>query len=223
MLTALMRLADQWSLLEQGLPAGWREARISLVAETPSELPRAAAVLGPLTPGRHGDRLVFTVRRAGGPAGPEGARRLFRRLDEHRIWCEIALLDVVSDDGVAAVEIEAPPPRTLASAWDEALAGLPADWSDLLCSLELESSDHLPRAALLGAPLNPTRDRERLGFVFRVAREAGYGASPGMTRRCLERCDAESIAGRVSILRVLADTDNVATQGAVWYVDGRVL
>jgi hypothetical protein len=219
MLTALMRLADQWSRLEQDLPAGWREARIALVTEVPNELPRAAAVLGPLTPGRRGDQLVFAVRRAGGPAGPEGARRLFRRLDQHRIWCEIELLDVVAADAVTAVE----PPRTLAPAWDDALAGLPEDWSDLLCSLELESSDFLPRAALLCAPLNPTRDRERLGFLFRVAREAGYGTSPGMTRRCLERCDQESIAGRVSIDRVLAHTDNVATQGAVWYVDGRVL
>jgi hypothetical protein len=227
MLTALMRLADQWSRLEQDLPAGWREARLALATETPSDLPRAAAVLGPLTPGRRGDQLVFTIRRAGGPAGPEGARRLFRRLDRDRVWCEIELLEVVGEDAVTADDavtaVQAPPPRTLASAWDDALAGLPEDWSDVLCSLELESSDYLPRAALLCAPLNPTRDRERLGFVFRVAREAGYGTSPGMTRRCLERCDEESIAGRVSILRVLADTDNVATQGVVWYVDGRVL
>ena len=223
MLTALMRLADQWSRLEEDLPEGWREARISLATETPAELPRAAAVLGPLTPGRRGDRLVFTVRRAGGQAGPEGARRLFRRLDEGRVWCEIELLAVAGADADAAAVPEPPPGRTLVAAWDEAVSGLPDDWSDLLCSLELESSDYLPRAALLCAPLNPTRDRERTGFVFRVAREAGYGTSPGMTRRCLERCDAEGITGTVTILRVLADTDNVATQGAVWYVDGRVL
>ena len=46
---------------------------------------------------------------------------------------------------------------SLVEAWDEALATLPPDWSDLLCELELDSSDHLPRAALLGAPMNPTR------------------------------------------------------------------
>ena len=109
------------------------------------------------------------------------------------------------------------------AAWDEAVAGLPDDWSDLLCSLEIDSSDLLPRAALLCAPINPTRDRERTGFVFRVARRAGYGVSPGMARRCLERCGAEGITGRIRILHVLAETDNVATQGAVWYVGGRVL
>ena len=70
-----------------------------------------------------------------------------------------------------------------------------------------------PRAALLCAPINPTRDPRRTGFVFRVARRAGYGVSPGMAHRCLERCDAEGITGRIRILHVLAETDNVATQG----------
>ena len=42
-----------------------------------------------------------------------------------------------------------------------------------------------------------------------------------MTRRCLERVDEEQIRGELRILRVLSDTDPVATQGPVWYVDGR--
>jgi hypothetical protein len=44
-----------------------------------------------------------------------------------------------------------------------------------------------------------------------------------MARRCFERLDAEGIEARVTIARVLADTHNVATQGPVWLVDGRVL
>ena len=44
-----------------------------------------------------------------------------------------------------------------------------------------------------------------------------------MARRCFERLDREEIPGRVSVLRVLSDTDNVATQGPVWYVGGKAL
>ncbi len=44
-----------------------------------------------------------------------------------------------------------------------------------------------------------------------------------MARRCFERLDAEGIPARVSVLRLLAETENVATQGAVWYVDGKQL
>ena len=72
-------------------------------------------------------------------------------------------------------------------------------------------------------PINPTRDRDHVGFTFRCARTAGYGVSPAMARRCFEELDSEGIGGRVSVLRALSDTHNVATQGAVWYVGGKVL
>ena len=42
-----------------------------------------------------------------------------------------------------------------------------------------------------------------------------------MVRRCLERLDDEGISGQLRILRVLSDTDPVATQGPVWYVGGQ--
>ena len=103
------------------------------------------------------------------------------------------------------------------------LGELPPDWSDLLCLLELESSALLARAALLCAPLNPARDRTRVGFTFRCARTTGYGVSPAMARRCFEQLDFEEIRGTVSVLRSLSETDNVATQGAVWYIGGKVL
>ena len=98
---------------------------------------------------------------------------------------------------------------------------LPADWSDLYAEVELVSSDWLDRAALLMAPLNPARYGGVPGFRFRVARRFGYGASPEMTRRCLERVDEEHIRGELRILRVLSDTDPVHTQGPVWYVEGK--
>jgi hypothetical protein len=225
MLTAPMRLVDQWERLERDLPDGWQAARLAVRCESPAELPRAAAILGPANPGRHAGALILTVRRGGGPAGPEGIRRLFRRLDQQRIWCEVEVLDAeIAPAEVTGVEVQL---RSPLATWDVAIAALPPDWSDLLCYLELDSTDYLPRAALLCSPLNPTGDRERTGFLFRaarrVARSSGYGASPGMARRCLERCESEGITGAAGVVRVLSDVDDEATQGPVWYVGGRVL
>jgi hypothetical protein len=98
---------------------------------------------------------------------------------------------------------------------------LPDDWSDIYAEVELASTDYLERAALLMAPLNPARYGGKPGFRFRCARRFGYGASPQMVRRCLERLDEEGIRGNVRVLRVLSDTEPVYTQGPVWYVGGR--
>ncbi len=110
---------------------------------------------------------------------------------------------------------------TLAERWQAALAALPADWSDLYAEVELRSSDQLNRAALLIAPLNPARHAGTMALRFRCARRFGYGASPEMARRCLERLDHEDIRGDVRILRALSDSRAVATQGPVWYIGGR--
>ena len=85
------------------------------------------------------------------------------------------------------------------------------------------SSDHLERAALLLAPVNPARVPGRSAFRFRVAHTFGYGASPQMTARCFERLDEEGIPGRLTILRALSDTHNVDTQGPVWRVGGKAV
>jgi hypothetical protein len=103
------------------------------------------------------------------------------------------------------------------------VAALPADWSDLYAELELFSTDHLERGALLLAPLNPSRYSGRPGFRFRAARSFGYGASPQMVRRCLERLDEEGIRGRLEVLRVISGSRPVATQGPVWRVGGRAV
>lgn len=222
MLTAV-KLVDQWAGLERRLPIDWETIDLRLSTEQPDEIGEAARVLGPMNVGRVGDQLAVTVRRAGGASGPEAARRLFGRLDEARIWCLLEQDDVGVREPDAATSAAVGEAAPVAEAWDAALAELPSGWSDLLCSLELMSSDLLPRAALLCAPINPTRDRNAVAFTFRCASRQGYGVSPVMARRCFERLDAEGIEGEVSVLRVVSDTDNVATQGPVWYVGGKVL
>ena len=85
----------------------------------------------------------------------------------------------------------------------------------------MRSSDHLPRAALLGAPLNPTRNPDAIALRFRVSGKQGYGASAGMVMRCLERMDADGITGRISVVGGLSDAENAVTQGPVWRLAGR--
>ncbi len=94
-----MKLVDQWATLETSLPDGWDDVRLTLTTEQPAELARAAQVLGPMNAGRSGDALVFHVRRAGGAAGPEAARRLFSRLDRDRVWCLLAAGEVLRRRG----------------------------------------------------------------------------------------------------------------------------
>lgn len=214
-----MKLVDQWRTLEETLPPGWDDVKLTLTTEQPGDLPRAAQVLGPMGVGHVGQELVFHVRRAGGAQGPEAARRLFERLDESRVWCLLAEPEIRSAPAAAQLARERVP---VAVSWDAALAPLASDYTDLLCELELTSSDHLDRAALLCAPINPTRDAPRLAFLFRCGR-SGYGVAPGMARRCFERLDHEGIIGTTRVLRALSDVDNVATQGAVWLVGDRVL
>ena len=221
MLTAV-KLVDQWAALERRLPSDWDTVALRLRTEQPHELAEAARILGPTNVGHVGDRLAFTVRRAGGAAGPEAARRLFGRLDQARIWCLLEQEDIgVHGPAAEAAVVHRAAP--VAAQWDEALRELPSGWSDLLCLLEIGSSALLPRAALLCAPVNPTRRNDAVGFTFRCASRTGYGVSPEMARRCFERLDDEAIEGSVSVLRVVSDTDNVATQGPVWYVGGKVL
>jgi hypothetical protein len=87
--------------------------------------------------------------------------------------------------------------------------------------LDLDSSDHLPRAALLGAPLNPSRVPDEIALQFRASGKQGYGVSPQMARRCLERMDADGITGSLRIPYGLSDTENDVTQGPVWRLAGK--
>jgi hypothetical protein len=214
-----MALVDQWSELESGLDPRWQDARVLLTIDDEALVERALALLAPAGPGRSGREIRFSAQRTGGTIGPEAVRRTLRRIDEEGIAGTIAL--VSSDEAPAEPVISR---ATLASKWDAAVAMLPADWSDLLCELELTSSDHVDTAALLTAPLNPFQSGlDKPGFRFRVAHTAGYGASAGMAHRCLGRLDEAGIPGEVRVVRVLSDTHQVGTQGPVWMIGGKTV
>jgi hypothetical protein len=215
-----MALVTDWQDLEASLPERWAEARVGLGLEEARDTDRALALLAPLQPVRTGPASAsLRVVRRGAAAGPspEALRRALRRLDAERLHGRLEVISVDEQPAEAAGDSG----HRLPQAWDAALAALPADWSDLLGEIALDSSDYIEPAALNLAPLNPRRVARSMRLQFRSARRFGYGASPGMVRRCLERCDAAGITGRVEVLRVLSDTYPVGTQGPVWQIEGR--
>ena len=213
-----MGLVDQWNSVENALDPKWRDARLELSVDDGARIGRAAALLGPASPGRMGTVVRFTVGRGGAFVGPEAARRMLKRIDDEGI---AGTLTLVSSD--AAAPEPAISRASLSAEWDAAIEVLPTDWSDLLCELELTSSDHIEKGALLLSPLNPIQGTGRPGFRFRCAHTFGYGASPEMVRRCLSRLDEERIPGEVRVLRAMSDTHPVATQGPVWRIGERAV
>jgi hypothetical protein len=214
-----MALVDQWMGIESGLDPRWQDARVLLTIDDEAHVERALALLGPAGPGRSGREIRFYAQHTGGAIGPEAVRRMLRRIDEEGIRGTLAL--VSSDEAPAEPVVSRP---TLAAEWNAVVGTLPADWSDLLCELELTSSDHIDIAALLTAPLNPFQSGlGKPGFRFRVAHTAGYGASAGMAHRCLTRLDEAGIPGEVRMVRVLSDTHPVGTQGPVWMIGGKTV
>ena len=212
-----MRVADQFRELESQLPADWADVRLALVVDDPGRAERVAALLAPLGPGQLRDRVQLTVSRQGGSL--ERLRQLLARIDRERIR---GRLEVVTHSTAVPAAGDAPVTwPALEEAWLSAVAALPDDWSDVYAEVELGSSDFLDPGALRLAPLNPARPDRGLAFKFRVARSFGYGASPDMTRRCLARLDEAGIKGRLQVLWAQSDTKSVATQGPVWYVEGR--
>jgi hypothetical protein len=212
-------LVDQWNTLETGLDPRWQDARLALRLADSEDAERALALLAPAGPGRSGNEIRFHVQRTDSAIGPEAVRRLLRRIDEEGILAALALEKIDTAPPAHVVE-----PPTVASAWDTVVATLPADWSDLLCEIDLTSTDYIDQAALLMGPLNPYQTESGTpGFQFRVARTFGYGASAGMVRRCLTRLDHAGIPGEVRVLRALSDSHPVGTQGPVWYVGGKAV
>jgi hypothetical protein len=214
---SLVALVDQWRAIQHDLPEGWGDARLRLTAAEEGQCERAAALLGPATPGRHGRVISFFAARRGAGPSPDLVERLLRRLDKDGIGGELELVGTDAEAEAAIVAV----PMTFVAGWERELAALPDDWSDLYLEVELFSTDYLDRGALLLSPLNPARYGSKPGFRGRVARRFGYGASTEMTRRCFERLDEEGIRGTVRVLRVLSDTRPVQTQGPVWNIGGR--
>lgn len=215
MLSAVALVA-QWQGILDGLPEDWHAARLRLTTGDRAQAGRAAALLGPANPGRYERFVTFQVARGGSGTSPDLARRLIARLDAERVTGSLKLVGV--DESAGARPARARP--SLAAQWARLVTELPEDWSDAYAEIALASSDYLDRAALLLAPVNPSRVPGELAFRFRVARRFGYGASAEMTRRCLERLDEETIRGTVQILWALSDTRPVYTQGPVWYAGG---
>lgn len=212
-----MSLADQWSEIEAGLDPRWHDAQLKLTVDEDGRVERALALLGPAGPGRSGREIRFHVQRTESPIGSEAVRRMLRRIDSEEIAGALTL--VAADEAPPETTVS---PPSLAAEWDAVLATVPSDWSDLLCELELTSSDHVDRAALLCAPINVFQSGVgKPRFRFRVAHTFGYGASSGMARRCLGRLDDAGIPGAVRVLRALSDTHPVGTQGPVWMIEGK--
>jgi len=214
----LLRLVGQFNELERDLVGEWAELRLQLTVDEESHAERAAALLAPANPGRHGRVIRFVVDRRGRGIGPEALRRLLKRLDDEGIEGTLSLRGV----------LKAPPEElrrkeTLHAQWERRLSGVPADWSDIYAEVRLDSTDYLERGALLLAPVNPARFGGPAALRFRSAHHFGYGVSPEMAARCLTRCDQEGITGEVEILYVLSDTHPVGTQGPVWLLGGRTV
>ena len=197
---------EQWQEIEGRLPAGWSSARLSLSIAEDADPDRAALILSSLTPGRTGSSFRLEVRPERRP------ERIFTRLDREGIR---GLLDAIGTDA-GPTETVAAAPRSrrapLARQWDELTADLPKDWSEVYGEIELDSTDYVSRAALLLAPLNPARYGGPNVLRFRTAQTRGYGTSPQMTRRSLERLDEERITGSLRVLRVLSHTSHAGTQ-----------
>jgi hypothetical protein len=211
-----MALVDQWQVIEGNLPEGWGDARLRLVIEDAGDCDRAADLLGSANPGRRGKVISFFATRRGAGQSPGRIRELLARLDRNRIEGRLEL--VGSDAAPAEPELAR---STFTGSWGAEETALPEDWTDLYAEIELASSDYLERAALLLAPVNPSRYGGKPGYRFRVARRFGYGASAEMAGRCLARLDEEGIHGRARVLWALSDTRPVQTQGPVWHSGGK--
>ena len=218
-----MTLGERLQEILDILPAGWSEVQLVLTVPDEVKAERAALILAALSPGRSGKtfRLTVTGTGQGGPS-PDATRRLLDRLEAEGIDARLTL------PGTASFRIETATQdarkATLAESWDGLVERLPEDWSDLYVEVELASSDEIDRAALLMGPANPfLHEGTRPAFRFRSARRFGYGAAPGMARRCLARLDEEQIGGHLRLLRVLSDTAPVLPQGPVWRERGRAI
>jgi hypothetical protein len=210
-------LVGAWRRIESELPRGWTEARLHLTVDDEGRAARAAALLGPAAPGRSGRDVRFHCVR-GTAVGPDALFRLLERLDAEQIQGRLELVS----SGEAAVRAD-PVPATLRGAWEAELGALPPDWSDVYAEVELTSTDYLERAALLLSAVNPSRYGGATGFRFRCSKSFGYGATPQMAGRCLQRLDDEQIRGAVRVLQALSDTHPVGTQGPVFRLGGKAV
>ena len=73
----LVSLVEQWRQIVRGLPEGWADARLRLRIDDERAAERAAAILGPLSPGRRDKVIRFFTARHGAGLSPGLVERLF--------------------------------------------------------------------------------------------------------------------------------------------------
>ena len=215
-----LRIANQWRAIEQRLPEGWGEARLRLTVPDDAEAARTAALLAPANATRRGTVVWIYVSRVGGGSVPDLVARLLARA-RYRGDTRAPRARGHDRGTQASRAAQAADPRR---AWDARTRELPEDWSDLWRRSSSSRATTWSAAPLLLAPVNPARAGERLALpvprratvrLRRLARRCCAAASSGSTARA-------RISGTLRILRALADTKPVSTQGPVWYVGGRV-
>ena len=218
-----MKLVDQWRAIEAGLPPTGRTSGSRLTTEQ-AERPAARRPGARLDQRRQG-RLDARLPRSGAPAG----RRALRRRDASSSGSTASGPGASSSSQASrsrdrrracSGSPSARPARSLVA--DELGRGAraaPSDWTDLLCELEIDSSDAArPDCAPLRAAQPDARDGSRLAFTFRCSGRSGYGVSPAMARRCFERLDDDGIAGstRCSACSPTRTTSTPRGQSGSW-------
>lgn len=213
-----MRLAEQWQELQPELPRAWESASVGLGLDDPAQASRAALLLGPAAPSRHGTAFRLHVTRESRPGATSEAllRRILERLDREGVRGRLTLGGAETAPADRATAAAGP----AAGQWNDLVGALPTDWSHLIAQIALDSSDYIERAALLMVQTNPRLSGGPYTLRFRCARRYGYGVAPGMARRCFERLDREGITGRLSLVHVVSDAHPVATQGPVFRLSG---
>ena len=169
--------------------------RLVVTTEQPEELRSRGTVLGPLGAGTRRRRAHPPRPPAGGAQGPEAARRLFARLDESAVWCDARARTCASAHAASPALPRMPFRRGLLG---RALAAAAAGLERAPLRARGRSSDYLAAAPCSARRLNPTRDRTRLGFLFRAGprratasrrrwRAAASSARRGGDRRARDR------------------------------------
>ena len=225
--SGLIMLTAAWDSSSSGVasgrtcPTGWARGAPDLtLPRTPSsarERPRCSA---PPSPGRLRRRRCASRSRAPAAAiGPDQAAKLLGKLDDERIRGTLTLVEVGE---------RAPTRGGAARAARRAVgrgAREPARRTGATCSASSSwtraTTSRAPRCWL--APLNPARVPDRSAFRFRVAQQLRLRRlAADDARAASSALDAGGDPRRGStILRVLSDTHNVATQGPVWRVGGQ--
>ncbi len=105
-----MALVDQFRKILSELPPDWPSAELALAVAEPAKAAQAAALLGPLNPGRSGATIRFACART----GTDNIARLLSKLDRERIEGSLEL--EATTVPIPAAELEG---SSLAEAWAE--------------------------------------------------------------------------------------------------------